>query len=409
MRRKGICRLFDAHLGTRVKQAKYKYSDVALSWIFSILCGSQRLEDTKKLSVHLNNIPDTKHPSPDRIAAIFKSFATPSTTYITSANINHELNIHLPLNNLLLDTALKLGMIEKDHNNILDYDNLIIPCEKYDSRRTYKKVDGYCPGVAFIGKTPVYIENRNGNSNADYKMQETLERALYQLKSKGIKIKRFRSDNAAYSRSVISLMDSERIDFFIRAENSDAIFEDVLHHNHVWEDVWIGDKPWSITSVDYSFYGKIYKVVVTKGRDSRRKHMNKYSEDLDTMRAIITNNKDMSNKDIVSFYNNRATTELNFTALLNDWNFKRPPFSFLNENTVFFLFSAMGFTMYQYLLRKFSKKIPFVKLSFRLKKFIFHFISCSLEWIIENNERVAQFSTEKDYSPLYGRPPSESK
>ena len=38
--------------------------------------------------------------------------------------------------------------------------------EKYDARSTYKKSEGYQPGVVSIGKNIVYIEDRNGNSPA---------------------------------------------------------------------------------------------------------------------------------------------------------------------------------------------------------------------------------------------------
>lgn len=36
---------------------------------------------------------------------------------------------------------------------------------------------GYFPGIASINNYPVYIENRNGNSNVKYKQAETLKRA----------------------------------------------------------------------------------------------------------------------------------------------------------------------------------------------------------------------------------------
>jgi hypothetical protein len=36
---------------------------------------------------------------------------------------------------------------------------------------------GYFPRIASINNYPVYIENRNGNSNVKYKQAETLKRA----------------------------------------------------------------------------------------------------------------------------------------------------------------------------------------------------------------------------------------
>lgn len=404
----GLAKLFDRSFEPRVKQAKFKYSDVILGWINSMLCGSQRLEDTKRHKSYFNEIPDIKHPSPDSIARIFKKLATESIHY-QNGKVMHEFNINILLNELLVDTALQLGQINKQKDNILDVDQVIIPTEKYDSQKTYKKCDGYCPSVSFLngGRTPVYIEGRNGNSSPDYRLKETLERTIGLLKSKGIKIHRFRSDNAAYSQQVITYLDSKGIEFFIRAQNSRSIFKVFKIPNQKWEDVWIDSKPWKAASIDYEFGKRTYRVVITKGSDSRRKKINKYTGDYDTCRAIITNCRSMTNQDVVSFYNKRAITELSFTSLLNDWNYKRLPFSYLNQNTVFMIMGAIGSVIYRHLRTNFSKKLPFVKSNYRLKNFIFHFVTVAMEWIVVGEARIPELNTDRNYSPLWGRPPSE--
>lgn len=403
----GIPKLLDASLGKRVKQAKFKYSDVVLSWIFSIMCGSKRLEDTKHLKRYLEAIPESLHPSPDSIARLFKKMSTPTTSF-EAEKAEHEFNINWPLNELLVDVALKLKQINPQANNVLDYDNVLTECEKYDSRLSYKMLRGYFPGVALINKTPVYIENRNGNSLATYQIADTVRRGLDLLESKGIKIKAFRSDAAAYSTSVIKLMEEKKIQFFIRAKNSPAIFKKALSKGTVWETVVIGNTVAKATSVDYVFAGKEYRVVVTKMFDSRRKGENRFSKDKDTLRAIITNCREMTNPDVVAFYNKRGAAELNFTALLNDWNWKRLPFSFLNQNTVFLIMGAIGSVIYQHLIKRFSKKVPFIKTTYRLKKFIFNFITIQLQWVNEAGSQVAYLDDGiRDYSPLFGRPPSK--
>ncbi|MCW3070737.1 MAG: hypothetical protein JWO44_627 [Bacteroidetes bacterium] len=412
MRNKGIPRLIDNHLGARAKQSKYKYSDIILSWIYSTLSGAHRLEDTKKYKQYLDDMPDTKHPSPDRIGFIFKSKTlVTENTYHSTTKADHEFNVNMPLNSLMVDIAVKLGQVNCNASNVLDYDNVVVKCRKYDAKRTYKKYDGYAPGVAFIGKIPVYVENRNGNSNAKYRICDTVKRCFELLKTKKIKIKRFRSDNAAYSKEMLAYLDSENVEFFIRARNSHLLFDAAFNNDdNPMQEVWIGDKPTKITSINYEINGKVYRVVVTKGRDSRRKKKNKYSDDDDTCRAIITNadKKSMSDKEVVIYYNQRGSSERNFTCL-NDFNWERPPFSFLNENTVFFILSAMGSIVYQHLTHKFSKKVPFVNPKAMLKHFIDNFITVALEWVVENNHRVARFITSKDYAPLFGRPPSPSK
>ncbi len=105
----------------------------------------------------------------------------------------------------------------------------------------------------------------------------------------------------------------------------------------------------------------------------------------------------MTNKEVFSFYNQRGAIERNFDDLKNNFNWSRLPFSFLNENSVFLIISAIAYIIYQYIIRKFAKKVEFVKRTFRLKNFIFHFMTVGSEW--ENNTKLILY-TEKNYQIL---------
>ena len=70
------------------------------------------------------------------------------------------------MNNLLVNLLVLTNQLNTNNKDyVLDYDNQFIPTDKYDSKRSYKKAEGYFPGIASINNLPVYIENRNGNSN----------------------------------------------------------------------------------------------------------------------------------------------------------------------------------------------------------------------------------------------------
>ena len=56
-----------------------------------------------------------------------------------------------------------------------------------------------------------------------------------------------------------------------------------------------------------------------------------------------------------------------------------------------------GNPIYQYIINTFSKKVEFVKKTFRLKNFIFHFITVGSEWIGQN---VLKLHTIKNYKVL---------
>lgn len=383
LKNKGIAKLIDSHLGRRVKQARYSYSDILLNWTYCNLCGAERLEDIEKLRDSL----DMKLPSHDALGTVMKSFAT-KTEFIKSKMI-HQFNTHKLLNSLMVDVGLKLGLLNKKESYVLDYDNTIIYHHKYDREFTYDKSEGYQPGVSFIGKIPVYIEGRNGNSNANFKIKETIDKTLDLLDEKGIKIKAFRSDAAAYNKELMDMIHNRNADFFIRYRKNSE-FVDVLKFGGLkWDIITIGEREFDITSINYSDVLKTtkpYRIVIT-----RYKNKGEYA-----YRGIITNNTQMSDKDVIYFYNKRGAIERNFDDLKNNFNWDRLPFSFLNENTVFMIISAITSIIYQYLISKFSKKVDFVKQTDRLKNFIFHFIVCSA--ILENGQ--LQMFTERNYNPL---------
>ncbi len=377
LKNKGLSKLIDSQLGKRVKQARYSYSDIILNWAYCNLCGAERLEDIEKLRDSL----DMKLPSHDSLGHVFKSFSR------KLIHINdHEFSIHKPLNKLMVRTALNLGLLNTQKSYTLDYDNTIIEHQKYDKKMTYKMIKGYQPGVSFIDKIPVYIEGRNGNSNAAFQITETVERSLELLEESGIKIKRFRSDSAAYARPMLKMLDKKGIDFFIRPRKSHKIM-DSLADATGWSTIELYRKTYQAKSIDYTpIGGSKYRMVIyrTEAKDEW-----KYL-------SVITNNWTMSEYEIIRFYNQRGEIERNFDDLKNNFNWGHLPFSFLNENTVFMIISAIVSIIYQYLIREFSKKVDFVKRTHRLKNFIYHFIVCSA--IMEGEQ--LQLFTNRDYSGL---------
>jgi hypothetical protein len=384
MREKKIDELIDKHLGKRPKQANYSYSDVILSWIYANLCGAERLEDIQHIRT-LFHIPGLKVPSSDRISQIFRSLATKKEIFKGTTGIEHEFNTHSSLNNLMFDIISKLNLL-KNQDYILDYDNTVIECEKFDSKKSYLLCNGYQPAVCFINKLPVYIENRNGNSPAKYKLNETLERGLEFLWTKGININKIRSDSAAYQSKIFKLLDKHpSIEYFIRVPVSKYFCKKVFTIKK-WEykrnfEAEIGDKPFFV-------FGKWRRLLAIRKQDSEGEY---------TYSGILTNNLTMVNQEVLFFYNQRGAIERNFDDLKNNFNWSRLPFSFLNENTVFLIIGAIAHIIYQYVINAFSKKLKFVKKNFRLKNFIFNFITVGSEWVDQN---ILRLYTSKPYQKL---------
>ena len=146
-----------------------------------------------------------------------KELATPKETTVSKTGIEHDFNINMNMNKLLVRLAVQTGqLLPKNDNYIFDYDNQFIPTDKYDSKWSYKHADGYFPGIASIGNFPVYIENRNGNSNVKYKQDETLKRAYQVLGENGIKVKHSRMDCGSFDQSVVPVVEANSTYFYIR-------------------------------------------------------------------------------------------------------------------------------------------------------------------------------------------------
>lgn len=278
-------------------------------------------------------------------------------------------------------TALHLDQLQKDVAYTYDYDAVIINTEKYDATFNYEKQRGYTPGVSFIGKIPVGIEARNGNSSPAFRIKETVIDNLSQLKQHGITIDKVRMDAASYKKEVLAALHTGGYKFYIRAAKN-KVFNDIKVLN--WTPTTIAGEDSDVASLPYSFRkdsvlenssNTPYRIVISRFTSFEMKSENKFTDDKYMYRAIITNDWDMTEKEVVEFYNQRGAIEKNFDELGNDFNWKRIPFSFLEENAVFLHISAIAKVIYQYIITRFSKKVSFLKPTFRLKKFITHFIN----------------------------------
>ena len=126
------------------------------------------------------------------------------------------------MNALNLKILTALNVLPKEAL-ILDYDNTLIFNNKADSKNTYKKAYGYCPGVGVIGKNIVYVENRNGNSDVRTFQDQTLSRMFKLLEAHNIKADAFRADSGSYLNEVVNLVSKKTKRFYIKARMSSAL------------------------------------------------------------------------------------------------------------------------------------------------------------------------------------------
>ena len=102
-------------------------------------------------------------------------------------------------------------------------------------------------------------------------------------------------------------------------------------------------------------------------------------------------------KDIITFYNERGASEKNFDIQNNDFGWSHLPFSFMAENMVFMMVTAMLKNFYLYLVRHISDKVKPLKKTSRLKAFILHFVSVPAKWVRTGRQNVLNLYTNKNY------------
>ena len=136
----GFTQLIDNQLGIRCKPYGFSYSDIIKNLMNVFFCGGDCAED---IQTHLRNtllsIPDNNVPSADTILRGIKELSTENTTYESDNDKKYEFNINRTLNDLNIKSLLLTKQLTKGEYYDFDYDNQIIPTEKYDTKKHIKK------------------------------------------------------------------------------------------------------------------------------------------------------------------------------------------------------------------------------------------------------------------------------
>ena len=393
--------LISKNLGNRPLQSEFSYCDVIKNLWMIFLAGGDCAEDIgEHLKTDFVQIPNLKVCSPDTIGRVLKSLAQKKEVHISNSGIEHQFSDHQNLNSLNLDMLVKTKILEPNKYYDFDFDHQFIPCEKYDSKKSYKMKRGYFPGVSTIGKHIVHIENRNGNTNVKYKQVDTLKNAYSLLEQKNIKINRSRMDCGSFSKEIIDMVQQNSKLLYIRAQRCAELSCQIRAVKN-WKSVSIGLFDVEVCSINYKpFKGdKTYRYVVSREPNKTGQTDIEFQDNF-IYRAILTNDTNSSDQEVIQYYNQRGATEKIFDEMNNDFGWKKLPFSFLEQNTVFMLIMAMCRNFYLHLLTVFSAKVSFVKTTYRLKKFIFRFVVVPFKWIRRSRQNFLKLYTQKEYSML---------
>lgn len=405
LEKEGFPIIYNRLLPKLKEQSKYSWSDVINSLLSIFFCGGDCIEDLQShLRSHFVNNPYVKLPSPDTVLRRLSEL-TEAKQYCTTkrGSVEHVYSTNQKLERLNISILKKIGVFKAKELTI-DYDNTIIFNEKADSKMTYKRNPGYQPGVCTINESQVlYIENRNGNSDAKSFQEDTLCRLFELLDScKVKKANHFRADAASYQYHIIKLLDKKVDNFYIGCRNSyiEKYFSQITHWDKIKDELGetmeVGEitiTPFKPQAKKQGKKAKPYRLVV-KRKTNKDGQIDVFTQDAYLYRAILTNNHKYSATQIALFYNHRGNMEKQFDILKNDFGWNNIPFSKLEENTVFLYLTALCRNLYNAIIQHFSKKTNCLRPTYRLKKFIFRFIILPAKWV-ESSRQI--------YLRIYGQ------
>lgn len=397
--------LFSKHLGNRARNSFYNYADISRALFFNMISGGEFVSDIESLKVQLSGQKVGKIPSHDTIGKVLKELKRP-TEYVVSQNnkdITHQINFNTNFNNLLVELALKTGEIKSNHSGyVLDVDNYIIPNDKFDAKYTYKSEKGYQPFAAFIGKICVFLENHNGNTPARSFQEEMITRCMNSLRQNDVKISHFRADSASYQSSIMNLFASESIYFYIRPKNCEALEQQASYVTD-WKSIRTNNNQFlEVGSFDYAPTGcnSTHKMVVYRTQTDK-KQLSVITGDAKIYQFIITNNREMTEQQVIEFYNQRGDAENSNKQILEDANCKRLPCSDLDANTSYLYMMAAANTLFEWsksvMVKNNASKI---KKNMRVKNIVRHYVQVATEWIYEKGEEILVVYSNLTYNNL---------
>ena len=385
--------VIDSTLGMRCRLYGYQYSEIIRSLMSVYFCGGSCIEDvTTHLMYHLSLHPTLRTCSADTILRAIKELTQDNISYTSDTGKTYDFNTADKLNTLLLNCLLSTGQLKEGEGYDVDFDHQFIEAEKYDAKPTYKKFLGYRPGVAVIGDLIVGIENSDGNTNVRFHQKDTLKRFFERFEQNKLVINRFRADCGSCSEEIVEEIAKHCKTFYIRANRCSSLYNDIFALRG-WKTEEINGIQFELNSILVEKWeGKCYRLVIQRQRRN--------SGDLDlwegeyTYRCILTNDYKSSTRDIVEFYNLRGGKERIFDDMNNGFGWSRLPKSFMAENTVFLLLTALIHNFYKTIMSRLDTKAFGLKKTSRIKAFVFRFISVPAKWIMNARQYVLNIYTE---------------
>ena len=387
-------------LGTRSQTYNgYQWDEIVSALLDVYLCGGDCVEDVNRRECHLRESPEVRIPTSHTVGRAIKELACDNVEYESQAGNVYRFNTNPKLNDLLMKTNMAMGMFRRGQTVNVDFDHVALETNKYDAKYSYKQFNAYFPGVVSVNETIAYIENRDGNTPVKFHQADTLERSFNLLHSYGLHIGVFRADCGSYSEEIIRMVDGNCRLFYIRASHSASMYS-CIQDVKEWKRVCIGSQETEVASFmcTHLMEDSHYRIVVQRTRVEDREP-DLFGEKY-VYRCIITNDWDSSEKSIIETYNKRGARECDFARLNNDFGWKHLPCSFMNENTVFMILTAICMNFFSFFIGRIASVFTKLTPTSRAKAFVFHFTTVCAKWTRTARRWCLNLYTDMPYDKL---------
>jgi hypothetical protein len=245
----------------------------------------------------------------------------------------------------------------------LDIDATEVVSNKSSADWTYKQNKGFMPMVGHIAQTGqiVAVDFRQGNVPPNKDNLAFIKQCQQSLPTE-VKLYALRIDSAGYQASIIQYCDEQGIDYAIRAKSSALMREQITSMSESdWQPLLDRqDNPIEGEAVCHTVfcigdYDKAFTLIVQRKAIQCQSALELASEDgTDEVsiggyvyRAIATNRDQLSDSEIVHWYNQRAEdSENRIKELKLDLGGDTLPCSDFNANALYFLITALSYNVF---------------------------------------------------------------
>lgn len=245
----------------------------------------------------------------------------------------------------------------------LDIDATEVIANKDGAKFTYKNNKGYMPMVGHVAETGhvIAVDFREGNASPARENLEFIQHCENALPA-GCFVKKLRIDCAGYQAKIIEYCDVKGILYAIRAKQSGVIKEKIAESKpEDWQPLL--NREGKIVNYQHTLrtvhcignYEKSFTLIIqrkeVKGQSEMEFDDEQASDEVKIgryiYRSIATNREEMSNSDIVNFYNQRAEdSENRIKELKLDFGGDTLPCTDFGANKLYFMICALSYNIF---------------------------------------------------------------